>query len=248
MPTDHSSRLVARAARRPHLPGLVEQATATLFQGLSVLRGKRIVHPRGVAFRATLSVPEGAPRLPVSFLEPGARWPAVVRLSNSLGLPDPLPDVRGLAIRLPDAYGPGRHQDLLLDTCGEGPLLQQVFLPALGYSQRAYSSVLPYQVGTRQVLFGARYEGDSLDGRVRFEDLPALAAMHRLQFQLAVAPRWGRWKPVARVDIGERLPQVEADALRLDPWNTGEDLQPAGLLNRLRSPAYRASQQAGHPR
>jgi hypothetical protein len=35
-------------------------------------------------------------------------------LSRALGLPEWLPDPCGLAIRAPDAYGPGRHQDLLM--------------------------------------------------------------------------------------------------------------------------------------
>ncbi|MBW3577620.1 MAG: hypothetical protein KY462_07780 [Actinobacteria bacterium] len=47
---------------------------------------------------------------------------------------------------------------------------------------------------------------------------------------------------IAELRLGDRLPQDVADDLRFDPWHTGQALRPVGVLNRLRRPAYRASQ------
>lgn len=49
---------------------------------------------------------------------------------------------------------------------------------------------------------------------------------------------------VGVASLGRRLPASVADDLRFDPWHTGASLRPVGLLNRLRRPAYVASQRS----
>ena len=46
----------------------------------------------------------------------------------------------------------------------------------------------------------------------------------------------------ARLTLGSRLEDVVARELRFDPWNSGGGLIPAGVVNRVRSAAYRGSQ------
>jgi hypothetical protein len=58
-----------------------------------------------------------------------------------------LPDLLGMSIRVPDAYGPGRHQDFLLVTSIDLPVLHHVFIPAADAQQRPFSSSLPYPRG-----------------------------------------------------------------------------------------------------
>ena len=70
-----------------------------------------------------------APRAARLLNEP-AEHEAVVRFSRSVGLPRPLPDLLGMSIRVPDAYGDARHQDLLLVTSADLPIVHHVFLPA----------------------------------------------------------------------------------------------------------------------
>ena len=53
----------------------------------------------------------------------------------------------------------------------------------------------------------------------------------------------GRFQPVAKLHIGERL-GGDLDALRFNPWHTGGGLELAGALNRLRDYAYPLSQAA----
>src|SRR5690606_32197509 len=52
----------------------------------------------------------------------------------------------------------------------------------------------------------------------------------------------GRWEPEADLTLVEQLGERECESLRFDPWHTGPDLLLAGFLNRLRLPAYAASQ------
>jgi hypothetical protein len=193
---------------------------------LAAARRAKAVHPHGVVHAATLHVP-GAPRAPrgAELLSRPGGHEAIVRISRSLGLPRPLPDLLGLSLRVLDAYGPGRHQDILMVTSVDRPVLHHVFVPARDPQQRPYSSSLPYRAGGEEFLLGA------LPG-----DRPGA-------FELAVAPLEGRFSPVAEIRLGERLPDA-ADALRFNPWNTGGGLEPAGLLNRWRRRAYPMSQAA----
>ena len=150
---------------------------------------------------------------------------ALVRLSRGLGLRPPLPDVFGLALRLPDVYGPGRHQDFLLASSGEGAVGRRLLRPTFGARTGMYSSLLAYNVGRRRLLVGARPAPQSAD-----------------VFDLLVAAPRGRWCVAARLTLGSRLEAAVARELRFDPWNSGGGLTPAGVLNRLRDAAYRGSQ------
>ena len=98
------------------LSSLAERA----FAGLARLRHDRALHPRGSVADATLWVDE--PTCALGRALGAGPHPAVVRLSRGLGLPSPLPDVHGVAVRLErDAgrvdllfSGTSRHQSTLL--------------------------------------------------------------------------------------------------------------------------------------
>jgi hypothetical protein len=87
-----------------------------------------------------------------------------------------------------------------------------------------YSSLLPYDVGGRRLLVGARPAPESAD-----------------VFDLLVAPPRGPWRVAARLTLGSRLEDAVARELRFDPWNSGGGLIPAGVVNRVRGAAYRGS-------
>jgi len=213
---------------------------------LAAVRRGKAVHPHGAVYEAKLVVSGGANALDGTelFATEGRRR-ALVRFSRSLGLPRPLPDLLGMSVRVPDAYGVGRHQDFLMVSSVDAPVMHHLFVPASDVQQRPYSSSLPYRVGDRKLLVGAVPRPDSPrpTGGNELERLAAAAATGALVFDLAVAEMWGRFRPVAELHLGDPLPP-EADALRFNPWNAGGDLQPTGLLNRLRDYAYPLSQRA----
>lgn len=214
--------------------------------GLAAARGGKAVHPDGVVYAAQLEV-HGTPGAPpaAQLLARRAKHRAIVRFSRSLGLPRPVPDLLGLSLRIPDAYGDGCHQDFLLVTSADLPLAHHIFLPALDVQQRPYTSSLPYRAGGDLFLIGVvpRRDSPRPRGEDEFCHLQTAADTGRLAFDLAVAPLMGRFQPVGTLRMGRGLPQ-ELDALRFNPWNTGGGLEPAGWLNGARDRAYKLSQAA----
>jgi hypothetical protein len=194
-----------------------------VFAGLAALRRAKGLHPRGPAFAARLRV-HGAPWAPAgsALLSRPGEWPAVVRFSRAIGLPPPFPDLLGAALRVPDAYGPGRHQDVLVTSSADRALMHRVFLPARSFAGRPYSSSLPYRAGDDAFILGLVPQG----GRA---------------FTLALARGGERFRPLGTLEIGARLP-ADAEALRFHPFHCGGGLEPAGLVNRLRDYAYPLSQ------
>ncbi|HEX2238539.1 MAG TPA: hypothetical protein VHJ19_09430 [Gammaproteobacteria bacterium] len=220
---------------------------AGLFGFLSALRGKRVFHPDGVAYSATLAF------LPEDQIDPllrfaaGTSVDAVVRFSRGLGLPQKMPDFLGLAIKLRDLAGPGRDQDFLLVTSGNGPIMQRLLTPARGFFRHYYSTLLPYRpsLDGEQILFGAK-PGVELQGWAdeTFGDIAAAAAAGRLKFDFLAARVGARWKIAGSLTVTSRIEQDAEESLRFNPWNSHPSLIPAGPLNTWRKSSYEKSQNA----
>ena len=207
--------------RRP--PDAVEHATERAFRRLSALRGRRVFHPDGELREATLRVTGAALGSDsAEIFAPGAEHELVVRRSRALGLPRALPDILGLAMRFPDAYGPGRDQDFLLASSLDLPVGQFLLVPTWMRAELPYSSLFPYRVGGRLRLLGALPAGDNL-------------------YRLALARPLRRFQPFAELRLGDELARPASQATRFDPWNSGGGLVPAGLLQATRRSAYRGS-------
>jgi hypothetical protein len=206
-------------------------ATAAVFAGLSAVRRKRVFHPRGDAFEATVSF--GVVRdLPFH-----GTHAALVRLSRGVGLPERAPDVLGLAVKVPDL-----GLDLLLASSGEGALTRHLLVPSRGFFRRPYSTVLPYELDGTTIVFGARaapeladVDGDDL------EEVAALARAGRAGFELT-------WAETGSSDVSVfgslELGDAHRGDLSFNPFNTYGPLAPAGALNRLRRESYASSQRA----
>jgi hypothetical protein len=242
--TAAGSRLLARTVR-------VVAAAAGVGVGavlalVAAARRGKAVHPHGDVYAARLVV-DGVPTAPAAadLLATAGEYAALVRFSRSLGLPRPLPDLLGMSIRVLDAYGRGLHQDFLLVSSTDRPVLHHFFLPAKDVQQRAYSSSLPFRAGTERFIVGALPHVDSPRpaGETELERVRIAAASGRLRFQLAVAAPMARFTPVAELHVGTPLPTA-ADALRFRPLDAGGGLEPLGLLNQMRRYAYPMSQWA----
>lgn len=241
---DNGHRGLVGARRRA--VDLTGYAAGLALAGVAAIRRGKAVHPHGAVYEAELVVPSHRGALArTELFGTSGRRPALVRFSRSLGLPRPLPDLLGMSLRVPDAYGRGRHQDFLMVTSVDAPVLHHLFVPATDVQQRPYSSSLPYRAGDRTFLVGAlpRSQSPRFAAGDELERLAAAAATGALVFDLAVADVWGRFCPAAELRVGNALPP-EADALPFNPWNTGGGLEPIGLLNRLRDYAYPLSQRA----
>ncbi len=220
---------------------------AGLFGALSARRGKRVFHPYGVAYLATLTfLLEGQidPRLRFAA---GTRADGVVRFSRGLGLPQKMPDFLGLAIKLQDLAGPGRNQDFLLVTSGKGPIMQHLLMPARGFFRHHYSTVLPYRSASSNdlVLFGAKPSA-GLQGLAdaTFDDIAAAAAAGLLEFDFLTAGLGTQWRIAGSLLVTNKIDQDAAEGLRFNPWNSHPSLIPAGPLNTWRKSSYEKSQNA----
>ena len=237
-------RLWAAAAAGPVVAGG--------FYALARLRSRRSLHPAGIGYQGWLQIPAERPARPsVPLLNAGATHPALIRFSRGAGLPEPLPDALGVAIKLPDAYGPGVDQDLLLTSSIDRPLLRRLLFPARSFVRGAFSTALPYDLGSERVVLllvpmpanAGRAAGGSghhaLGGALAELDA---ATADGLEFELRTAKSFGRSEPLATVMVGPSLSAEQTETLRFNPWTTGPGIRPAGWLNLLRDAAYQASQ------
>jgi hypothetical protein len=237
----------AAAPPLPTVPAPVAAATGAFWGAVSRLRGgMRSLHPIGDGYSARFVVQEGG-RTPFLhgvplFDTPGTRE-AIVRFSRGAGLPEPLPDILGIAVRVLDAHGPGAHQDFLLVTSSGAPVAHHALLPARSFFDRTFSSILAYSIGGSLRLVGARglsavpHGGDAGLGGVAIA-----AARGSLAYDLSLAALFGRFGSVARLEVGDRLPADVSERLTFNVWNTGGGIAPAGPFQGVRLPAYEGSQ------
>lgn len=211
----------------PDLPALAGRLAAVPFALIARGRGGRPLHPRGAVLPGTLARTGAAEGIP--WLDTPASDDVQVRLSRGAGLPAPLPDLLGVAVRVPGAAGP---VDLLLSSTGPGPLAGRVLFPARDASV-AYGSLMGYRCAA---------------GTVRLALLPRPGGLRSAGADLAVAVGWGPWRPVGWLALGapDRPldPGVRFDAVRHPP----PGLVPDGPMARFREPAYAAARHStGRP-
>jgi hypothetical protein len=128
------------------VPHPARAAAAAVFGGLSTLRRRRSLHPDGASYHAAVHIDGDTDLDGTPLLAHAASHPALVRFSRGAGLPPSLPDVLGLALRLCDVHGEGRHQDLLMATSAKPPVLHHLLLPGVrGPFGQPYSTILPYR-------------------------------------------------------------------------------------------------------
>ncbi|MEJ3750796.1 phosphodiesterase [Actinomycetes bacterium KLBMP 9797] len=228
--------------------GSVSRVVEAVTDAVAAARHARALHPRGRTFRATVSTLGGG-GYGVDLLDRAGHYQALVRLSRGAGLPEPWPDVLGIAVRVRDGGGPGVDLDLLTSTAvARAPLARHVpmlrrrlavtYTTLAGYDTRhgrRYLAVLPDPA--------ARDLGAELD------TLTILAVGGRVRFLLAIAAPFGGWRVFGRVVLGEPVTSSVDQASAFDPVvRAAPGLRTDGLLWRLRAAAYRGSRRGrGRP-
>lgn len=207
----------------------------------SRLRGTRVFHPDGVAFTGELTIPGGAglgPRL----LDEPAVVPCTVRLSRGVGLPAGTPDILGVAMR---TGGDGTPQDLLFATVlGDGGAGRHVLAPSRRWGDRPLSTILPYRAAGAGLVTLVLHPETAGDRPRLLGEAASAFGTGALTFALSAVRPSGAAVAIGRLTGGPRLAPAEGEALRYNPFNAADDLQPAGLVNALRRRSYTASQQA----
>jgi hypothetical protein len=187
------------SSEHPTAAGVVGRLLAEGFGLLQRIRHPRPIHPHGVALEGTVRFLTGSTTgLPVLDSPPAAEITVSARVSRSLGVPSPLPDVIGLAVRLAVPTGAA---DVLFASTGFG-VPSRFWLAAQRSPSRArFTTFFPYRSAGGPVLLAAR--------TIEPEDLPTglpelAAALERTTWRLRLysATITGRWHPFAVLELG----------------------------------------------
>ncbi|MFI7614378.1 hypothetical protein ACIBP6_24395 [Nonomuraea terrae] len=213
-------------------------ALAASFGAAARLRRGRPFHPAGVLFEARLRLhgtpqPWGAP-----FLDHRMDVYGFARFSRSLGLPPPLPDILGLALRW---HQEDATADLLLATTGHTPLGRRLLRPATRWTGM-YTSLFPYEVAGRRLVLGALLQRER-PLPATFDALVRAADEGPLLLDLAAAAPSGPWRLFGQIEL-TAPPMTDTDLpTRFNPLlRQVPGLRPAGWLNEVRDAAYEAAQ------
>jgi hypothetical protein len=208
------------------LPGVVLQG---LFGAVGLVRpAAKPLHPSGrlcpaVVRRFGL---EGDDRVGVAWIDEAGESHGVVRLSRAAGLPDVLPDVHGLALRVHDHVVAGGDADVLMATTGLGALSRFVLRPTRSTTGATYTTLLPYRTP---------------GGPLQLAATPDPHDASRLFLALA-SPR-GPWRVFGDLTIGPAdRTRTGDESISFDPIvNQIDGLAQYGWVVRLREGAYRAA-------
>ncbi|MET4636851.1 hypothetical protein [Mycetocola sp. 2940] len=223
--------------RKPDTAAAVGHLLANVFALLQRWRHPRPIHPHGVALEGTVRFLTGSAPTGLScFDDPVSAEIAVsARASRSLGVPAPLPDVIGLALRLSLPTGPA---DLVLASTGFGFPSRFWLAFQRSPSRARFTTLFPYRSARGPVLIAARtIEPASLP-----TEPSALArALEKTTWRLRLysATTAGRWYPFAIVELGRSPEQAIDTSDRFDPMRNplpGSDWYP--WERRLRQPSY----------
>lgn len=203
----------------PDLFHAAGRLAAVPFGALARESAGKPLHPHGEVSTGTLT--RTGAGLGVPWLDTPAVDEVVVRLSRGAGLPPSLPDLLGVAVRVPGE----RPVDLLLSSTAGGPLAGRV--PFLRRDASAtYGSLMGYR---------------SDAGTVRLALLPTRSGLRSGGASLAAALGWGRWQPVGHLALGRPSGSLDPD-VRFDAiLNPPPGLVPDGPMARFREPAYAAA-------
>ncbi len=179
----------------------------------------RPLHPRGEVTHGRLFRRGAQPATGVAWLDEPGQDDVLVRRSRAIGLPGSVPDIHGLALRVPRPDG--GHGDLLLASTGWGRLTRFVLTAGRSSGRRPMTTLLPYRTARGPRLLGARATGAE-------------------SFELAVATPEGEWAGFAELRLSA-LPVDDSD-VSFDPVaNQLPGLEQYDAVERLREPSYRTA-------
>jgi hypothetical protein len=132
---------------------LIGRALGGIFYLVGALRTRRkkALHPRGSVRSGVIRRQGSSARTGVLWIDEPGEDRVLLRLSRATGLPTVLPDVLGLALRVPYL---GSHGDLLLATTGAGALSRFLLLPTRRPGS-LYSSLFPFRTPAGPLLLAA---------------------------------------------------------------------------------------------
>jgi hypothetical protein len=201
---------------RAAVSAVIGRCLEAVFATVQRVRPRHPLHPSGVLLRGTLTRHARSARSGLAWIdEPWSEPIAVLaRASRSAGLPAPLPDVLGLALRFETEHGPA---DIELASTGFG--VPSRFWLALhrSPSRGRLNTLFPYKGGDGPVLLCARTIAPT-DLPVAVGDLGDRLELEPWRLRLYFARPLGKWHPFAELELSredeELDPLLRFDAVR----------------------------------
>lgn len=132
--------------------GAAGRALGAVFGTLARVRpAPKPLHPIGFQVSGVMHRHGGPPQRGVPWLDEPGTDGVLVRFSRAVGLPRPVPDILGLALRIRTSQG---DADLLLATTGAGTLSRFALLPRNDVAT-TYGSLMAYRTPTGPLWFFA---------------------------------------------------------------------------------------------
>ncbi|MDX1873619.1 phosphodiesterase [Mycolicibacterium sp. 120266] len=221
----------------------VSDFAAAPFQAASALRHARIFHPVGVLAHATIArVAATGDGLPVADSDN-----VEARLSKGIGTPGPLPDVIGLALRLPPEPFAPTPWDILLASAGSGPLTRIAGLrPVTKWTGSTMTTLMPLRYQDQNWWVRARMS-THIDGfGVSTDAVRRQLRTGPLEFDIDQACGTAPFAPLARLTLRRVI--TPSHDVSFDPvLHTAPDVALApGWLSGLRAQAYARSRRGRH--
>ncbi|WP_081416914.1 hypothetical protein [Microbacterium oleivorans] len=217
---------------------LLGRTLRRVFVAAQRVRSPRPIHPRGLTLGGNVFWSHRDGTSGIHWIDdpaPGDRTEAVARFSRSLGLPDHLPDILGLALHVKTDTG---HADIELASTGSGVPLRFVLIPRWRPSRGVLTTLVPHRGDNGPVLLRARPLRPSLPSGLGDIDEESRSASWQLT--LSYATPGGAWHPFALLSLDSR---DDAADIRFD---AGRHIIPGARtypwVRAIRQPSYDAVQ------
>jgi hypothetical protein len=208
----------------------------------AAVRGRRLFHPAGVLAEGILErVAEPDEGLPMKSCD------VIARVSKGIGLPGALPDIAGLAFRIPPppdlrSCGPW---DVLLASTFAGSRV--ILAPATSWSDATFSSVMPLRYRGGVWWLRARLVSDVSARGLSLDAVGDEIQSNGIDFDVEQAAGRGEFLPLARLTL--RFVDPSRDEIAFDPTlhSDPEVRLIPGWLSDFRRAAYRRSREGRDP-
>jgi hypothetical protein len=203
----------------------------------SAVRHRRVFHPLGVLAEGRVErvAPPGE-GLPIESSD------VLARVSKAIGIPGGLPDLIGLAWRMPPRGTARTPWDVLMASAGSGVLTCFALRPTTSFTGTALSTLMPLRRADGWWWLAAEMTTPLADG-VSLDAVRAAIAADGVVFDVRQAHGTGPFAPLATLTLTTVIPTDADHDVSFDPTrNAAPDVQLGPeWLTRLRERAYRRS-------
>ena len=208
----------------------------------AAVRHRRVFHPLGVLASGHIERTATARRgLPIESGE------VLGRVSKAIGVPGDLPDLIGLAWRMPTHANSATPWDVLMVSTGDGLLARFGLQPTRSWTGTTLSTLMPLRHQDGWWWLKAQLLTKVPDG-LSLEALGAEIEDSGIVFDIQQAHGTGSFEPLATLTLSATIPTDEDHDVSFDPTrNTipGVELGPQ-WLTALRERAYLRSREGRH--